>query len=455
MAEAAARHELYTQQQWAHQRAERAERNAERLEREIQAQAASAAASESLAELHYADSLSGSVQSICKAPIASLDCMADLGSTTEQLCAKLQAANSKDSADRVCSTLSPSQTSGLRYRNLGKSGLRVSNIGLATWTTFNTTTNEEQLDAVVTAAYNAGINLFDLTEGPQNSEQAEIQLGNILKKKNWKRVSYSVITKIHWQYKSEERGLSRKHIIESVRSSVARLRLDYVDIVLIQKADPMCPLEEVVRAMDFLVSEGLIMYWGTARWSPIDITEMYTACRQLNCATPILEQAEYHMLCREKVEIYMPELYNKIGVGLMAWSPMAMGLMPSLKESLRYRANAANRAKSLSISWSQDDRKPSNKESVSSRSTKEILCSISLIAERLGCSLVQLSIAWTLKNESVQCLLLGAATTHQFYHALHGLQLLPKLNANVMAELERILDNKPVRPPMVSTLAMR
>lgn len=136
----------------------------------------------------------------CKAPIASLDCMADLGSTTEQLCAKLQFAG-KDSVDRGSSTQSPSLTSGLRYRNLGKSGLRVSNIGLATWTTFNTAINEEQLDAVVTAAYNAGINLFDLTEGPQNSEQAETQLGNILKKKNWKRVSYSVITKIHWHYK--------------------------------------------------------------------------------------------------------------------------------------------------------------------------------------------------------------------------------------------------------------
>jgi len=130
--------------------------------------------------------------------------MADLGSTTEQLCAKLQAAAAKESiAAAACapSTQSPSLTSGLRYRNLGKSGLRVSNIGLATWTTFNTAITEEQLDAVVTAAYNAGINLFDLTEGPQSSEQAETQLGAILKRKNWKRVSYSLITKIHWHYK--------------------------------------------------------------------------------------------------------------------------------------------------------------------------------------------------------------------------------------------------------------
>lgn len=130
--------------------------------------------------------------------------MADLGSTTEQLCAKLQAVAAKESAAAAAcasSTQSPSLTSGLRYRNLGKSGLRVSNIGLATWTTFNTANTEEQLDAVVTAAYNAGINLFDLTEGPQSSEQAETQLGVILKRKNWKRVSYSLITKIHWHYK--------------------------------------------------------------------------------------------------------------------------------------------------------------------------------------------------------------------------------------------------------------
>jgi len=131
--------------------------------------------------------------------------MADLGSTTEQLCAKLQAVAAKESAAAAAacapSTHSPSLTSGLRYRNLGKSGLRVSNIGLATWTTFNAAITEEQLDAVVTAAYNAGINLFDLTEGPQSSEQAEAQLGAILKRKNWRRVSYSLITKIHWHYK--------------------------------------------------------------------------------------------------------------------------------------------------------------------------------------------------------------------------------------------------------------
>ncbi|KAF0759387.1 voltage-gated potassium channel subunit beta-2 isoform X3 [Aphis craccivora] len=158
---------------------------------------------------------------------------------------------------------------------------------------------------------------------------------------------------------------------------------------------------------------------------------MYTTCKQLNCSTPILQQFEYHILCREKAEIYMPELYNKI----------VMRLLPSVKNSLRVRSSSRTKA-FYSISWIQDDRKPPSKEH---------------IVLTLGCSLVQLYKAWTLKNESVQCLLLGVET-HQFYHVLHGLQLLPKLNINVMAKLEhleRILDNKPVQSQIVSTLAMR
>lgn len=115
--------------------------------------------------------------------------------------------------------------------------------------------------------------------------------------------------------RSEERGLSRKHIIESVKASLSRLQLSYIDVVIVHKADPMCPMEEVVRAMHYVISQGWVMYWGTARWSPVEIMEAYTNCRQFNCVTPIVEQTEYHMFCREKTELYMPELYNKIGVG--------------------------------------------------------------------------------------------------------------------------------------------
>lgn len=138
---------------------------------------------------------------------------------------------------------------------------------------------------------------------------------------------------ISFHFRSEERGLSRKHIIESVKASLLRLQLSYIDVVIVHKADPMCPMEglyrvlststknlsqpftEVVRAMHYVISQGWAMYWGTARWSPVEVMEAYTNCRQFNCVTPIVEQAEYHMFCREKTELYMPELYNKIGVG--------------------------------------------------------------------------------------------------------------------------------------------
>nr|XP_018895782.1 PREDICTED: voltage-gated potassium channel subunit beta-2 isoform X2 [Bemisia tabaci] len=378
----------------------------------------------------------------CRAPIASLDCMEEFQSTAEQLCLQLtsgglQGYTTPTSVSRQTSVVTP----GLRYRNLGKSGLRVSSVGLGTWVTFGGNVSEEQAESVVVAAYDAGVNLFDISEA-HSGTRAEIELGNILQKKNWKRHTYVVATKIYWNAKSEERGLSRKHIISSVQASLARLKLSYIDIVIVHKCDPMCPTEEIVRAMTHVISQGWVMYWGTSRWSPVEIMEAYTNCRQFNCITPIIEQTEYHIFCREKAELYLPELYNKIGVGLMAWSPISMNLISGRGEE--------NTVGCLT--------KPSLKERTQveeMQKQREKLKEISTLASRMGCSLTQLTIAWTLKHESVQCLLIGASTPQQFYHALYSLQLVPKINATIMSELDKILENKPVRPPMISTLALR
>nr|CAD7257319.1 unnamed protein product [Timema shepardi] len=259
-----------------------------------------------------------------KAPIASLDCMEEFQSTNEHLTQGaptkeqlLQGLAQQTPVSVTNNSLVPRQSSitpGLRYRNLGKSGLRVSNVGLGTWVTFgNGTSSEEQAEEVINLAYDSGINLFDLSEA-YSGPRAEIELGRILQRQGWKRSSYVVTTKIYWNTKSEERGLSRKHVIESVRASLARLQLGYVDVVIIHKADAMCPMEEVVRAMNHVINQGWAMYWGTARWTPVEVMEAYTNCRQFNCVTPICEQTEYHMFCREKTELYMPELYNKIGL---------------------------------------------------------------------------------------------------------------------------------------------
>ncbi|XP_026283293.1 voltage-gated potassium channel subunit beta-2 [Frankliniella occidentalis] len=358
-------------------------------------------------------------------------------------------------------------TPGLRYRNLGKSGLRVSNVGLGTWVTFGPGVTESEAENVVVLAYESGVNLFDVSEahcGPR----AELELGRILQRRGWKRSSYVVCTKIYWNSKSDERGLSRKHIIESVKASLARLQLAYIDVVLIHKADPMCPMEEVVRAMHHVVCQGWAMYWGTARWTPGEVMEAYSNCRQFNCTTPVCEQAEYHLFCRDKAELYMPELYNKIGVGLMAWSPLTMGLISGKFDEAGFPliSRSSFKSKRSSYSWTEDETTAAaSKETyawIKERLEPEELRrqqdrqrEICLVAERLGCTVPQLAVAWCLKNESVQCLLLGATSPAQLYESIQSLQLVPKLNATTMTDLERILDNKPTRPPIVSTLALR
>ncbi|KAK0177941.1 hypothetical protein PV328_001935 [Microctonus aethiopoides] len=418
----------------------------------------------------------------CRAPIASLDCMEEFNGGSGGMDSGVHCSTTHQGTKEQLLTScigSQSQRSqhpspGIRYRNLGKSGLRVSNVGLGTWTTFGGMggcSSEETAEAVVALAYDSGINVFDLSEA-HSGHRAETQLGRILLRRGWNRTSYIVTTKIYWNTKSESRGLSRKHIIESVQASLTRLQLSYIDIVMIHKVDPMCPMEEVVRAMNYVISKGWVMYWGTSRWTPVEIMEAYTNCRQFNCVTPIVEQAEYHLFYRDKPELYMPELYNKIGVGLMAWSTVTIGMVSKPDDcGVSFLSRSSYKNKYSSFSWTEDETQSLYKDSRRDTLTQELkekppiedearkysdkLRDVCALADRLGCSFGQLAIAWSLKNESVQCLLLGASNIEQLYESLQSLQLIPKLNTNMMNEIERILDNKPSRPPMVSTLALR
>uniref|UniRef100_A0A182NNS3 NADP-dependent oxidoreductase domain-containing protein n=1 Tax=Anopheles dirus TaxID=7168 RepID=A0A182NNS3_9DIPT len=384
----------------------------------------------------------------CRAPIASLDCMEEFSGTTAQLDFGRSTSLGSNPAIQIRSNATT--TPGLRYKNLGKSGLRVSNVGLGTWPIFSPGVSEEQAEAILRLAVDSGINLFDLSEA-HSGTRAEIELGKIIQKAGWKRTSFVITTKIYWSTKSEERGLSRKHIIESVQASLQRLQLPYIDVILVHKADSMCPMEEIVRAMNYVISQGWSMYWGTARWSPVEIMEAYTNCRQFNCVTPIVEQSEYHMFCREKAELYLPEMYNKIGVGFMAWGPLSMCLGDAQSGDKLWIPKGSLKSKSQSYSWIEDE---VNKED-EARRLYDKARDISNLAEKLGCNAVQLSIAWSLKHEPVQCLLLGATSPEQLHQSLQALQLLPRLSTGVMLEIERILENKPVRPPPISTLALR
>ncbi|XP_051961039.1 voltage-gated potassium channel subunit beta-2-like isoform X2 [Xyrauchen texanus] len=324
---------------------------------------------------------------------------------------------------------------GMRYRNLGKSGLRVSCLGLGTWVTFGGQITDEIAEQLMTLAYENGINLFDTAE-VYAAGKAEMVLGSIIKKKGWRRSSLVITTKIYWGGKAEtERGLSRKHIIEGLRASLERLQLEYVDVVFANRPDPNTPMEEIVRAMTHVINQGMAMYWGTSRWSSMEIMEAYSVARQFNLIQPICEQAEYHMFQREKVEVQLPELFHKIGVGAMTWSPLACGIISGKYDS---GVPPYSRASLKGYQWLKD--KILSEEG---RRQQAKLKELQAIAERLCCTLPQLAIAWCLKNEGVSCVLLGASSTDQLMENIGAIQVLPKLSSSIIYEVDSILGNKP------------
>ncbi|XP_049658612.1 voltage-gated potassium channel subunit beta-1 isoform X4 [Accipiter gentilis] len=319
--------------------------------------------------------------------------------------------------------------------NLGKSGLRVSCLGLGTWVTFGGQISDEVAEQLMTIAYESGVNLFDTAE-VYAAGKAEVILGNILKKKGWRRSSLVITTKLYWGGKAEtERGLSRKHIIEGLKASLQRLQLEYVDVVFANRPDNNTPMEEIVRAMTHVINQGMAMYWGTSRWSAMEIMEAYSVARQFNMIPPVCEQAEYHLFQREKVEVQLPELYHKIGVGAMTWSPLACGIISGkygngVPESSRAALKCYQWLKEKIIS--EEGRKQQVK-----------LKDLSPIAERLGCTLPQLAVAWCLRNEGVSSVLLGSSNPEQLIENLGAIQVLPKMTSHIVNEIDNILGNKP------------
>uniref|UniRef100_A0A8C4V6Z9 Voltage-gated potassium channel subunit beta-1 n=1 Tax=Falco tinnunculus TaxID=100819 RepID=A0A8C4V6Z9_FALTI len=371
-------------------------------------------------------------------------------------------------------------TTGMPHRNLGKSGLRVSCLGLGTWVTFGGQISDEVAEQLMTIAYESGVNLFDTAE-VYAAGKAEVILGNILKKKGWRRSSLVITTKLYWGGKAEtERGLSRKHIIEApcipsciplrgalhylthpwgfihlsllglmqapclpiaffvlsgLKASLQRLQLEYVDVVFANRPDNNTPMEEIVRAMTHVINQGMAMYWGTSRWSAMEIMEAYSVARQFNMIPPVCEQAEYHLFQREKVEVQLPELYHKIGVGAMTWSPLACGIISGkygngVPESSRAALKCYQWLKEKIIS--EEGRKQQGK-----------LKDLSPIAERLGCTLPQLAVAWCLRNEGVSSVLLGSSNPEQLIENLGAIQVLPKMTSHIVNEIDNILGNKP------------
>jgi len=228
--------------------------------------------------------------------------------------------------------------------------------------------------------------------------------------------------------------------------------MEYIDLALINKYDSNCTMEEIVRAMTYLVNSGKIMYWGTSRWTAFEIFEAYQCAREFQLIGPTCEFGEYHWFHREKVELYMAELYNKIGMGLFTWSPVSLGLCSGRPEDMNqmlikllmknFKYNYNN--KSLEVLAMQESSEPQNR-----------IKQLHALAEKVGCSINQLLVAWCVRNQTSQSVVLSASTPEQFTSLFNSISFVSKINFGVYEDIDKVLSNKPARPPMISTLQQR
>ncbi len=321
------------------------------------------------------------------------------------------------------------------YRYLGRSGLQVSALSLGGWVTWGNQIGEDITYDCMTAAYEAGVNFFDTAE-VYASGKSEIAMGNAIKRAGWKRSDLVLSTKIFWGGDGvNDQGLSRKHIIEGLNASLARLQLDYVDLVFCHRPDFHTPIEETVRAMTHVINQGKAFYWGTSEWSAQEIMEAYTIARQEHLIPPLMEQPEYNMFARERFEKEYVRLYSLIGLGTTIFSPLASGLLTG-----KYNDGLPTdtRTSLPGYEWLRDRfEKPETQVKI--EKVKQLVP----IAAELDCSLAQLALAWCLKNPNVSTVITGASRASQVTENMKALAVAPKLTDEVMARIEAILQNKP------------
>ena len=326
----------------------------------------------------------------------------------------------------------------MQYRHLGRSGLQVSALSFGAWVTFAQQYGEDLAFDCMKAAYDAGVNFFDNAEAYAQG-QAEVVMGNVIRRAGWKRSDLVVSTKVFWGGDGpNDTGLSRKHVIEGANAALARLQLDYVDLIFCHRPDIYTPIEETVRAMSYLVNSGKAFYWGTSEWSAADIMEAYQIARREHLVPPTMEQPQYHMLHRERVEKEYARLYQEIGLGTTIWSPLASGLLTG-----KYNDGIVEGTR-MSLAGYEWLRK--NLESPQGQANLAKARQLAPLAAELGCTQSQLAIAWCLKNPNVSTVITGASRPEQVVENMAALAVVEKLTPEMMNRIEGILDNKPTPP---------
>jgi voltage-dependent potassium channel beta subunit len=323
----------------------------------------------------------------------------------------------------------------MEYRHLGSTGLEISALSLGSWVTFAQQIDEDVAHACMQAAYQAGVNFFDNAEG-YAAGRAEEMMGNVIRRAGWKRSDLIISTKIFWGGSGPNKmGLSRKRIVEGTRASLARLQLDHVDLIFAHRPDPYTPIEETVWAMHYVVSSGMALYWGTSEWSADQIMSAYHIARREHLVPPVMEQSEYNMFHRERVEKEYLRLYQEIGLGTTIWSPLASGLLTG-----KYSDGIpqGTRITLKGYEWLRQEF-----ESEEGRRRVEKVKQLVPIAQELGCTTAQLALAWCLKNPHVSTVITGATRPQQVAENMKALGVLPRLTPEVMERIEAVLGNRP------------
>lgn len=325
----------------------------------------------------------------------------------------------------------------MEYKNLGKSGLKVSRLSFGSWLTFGKLIEDKVSEKLMHYAYDNGINFFDNAEIYARGK-SELVMGKILKKSGWSRDSFIVSSKVFFGTGGQwptQKGLSRKHVFEACHQALKRLQVDYLDLYFCHRPDKSTPIEETVWAMHQLIMQGKILYWGTSEWSAQEIMEAHMFAKQNHLIGPIKEQPEYNMFARKKVEIEFSQVYKSVGLGTTIWSPLASGI---LTDKYLDKFPKGTRLGVEGLEWLKEK-----------NLTEDKLAKVSLLndlANDLGMSLPVMSLAWCMKNENVSTVILGASKMKQLKENMKSIDALNQLEANVMVKIEEILQNQPEHP---------
>ena len=316
----------------------------------------------------------------------------------------------------------------MQYRRLGRSGLQVSVISFGSWVTFDNQLKDDTALQCMQAAWDAGCNFFDNAEAYAGGESEAI-MGRVIKELGWARHTYVLSTKVYWGISGNVRNmrntLNRKYLHHSIEGCLERLQTDFVDLLFCHRPDPDTPIEETVWAMSDLVSRGKVLYWGTSEWSAEEIRAAWEIAERHHLHKPVMEQPQYNLLTRTRVEQEYARLYEDIGLGTTIWSPLASGLLTG-----KYRDGipADSRGALRGYEWLAD--RLADQESV------DKVERLRPIAEELGCTLAQLSIAWCAANPHVSTVITGASRASQVTDNFGAIEVLPMLTPDVLARIE-------------------